>query len=1121
MVSSWLAERIAAMDRAPTELSNALAANDPAPRAADEVAQLRRDLAEANERQAIQDNRLLVRDRELQLLRHSHEQLVSTLDAASDGILTLRYSDNSLYYNIRFVELWGIPEEQLDALDDAALVAFQAARVKNPEALLSSIAQRRANPDTEDYCVIELLDGRVLERHVLPQRLHGRCVGSVITYRDITDRMRYEEKMMFNHLVLENSPPMYWIDRDTGTLVYANPAFCRSLGFQPEEMLGMKISEYDAQSRQENLADLEENLQKAKGPVSFDSRHRRKDGSLCDVRLWAFKAESAKKSIYVITARDVTAQKRAEQDKKRQQAMVLSLINSMPDPVFYKDPEGRYLGCNEAYTTMSGRPMSEIVGMTCFDLFPAQEAESIHARDKATLFSLQRRCSENWITYPNGRRVLFETQVSPLWDENAEPRGVLGICRNITERKLAEEDIRRSKELAEEATRMKSDFLANMSHEIRTPMNAIIGLSHLVLKTDLAPRQRDYITKVQTSGQHLLGVINDILDFSKVEAGKLDLEQADFQLEKLLDNMSSLIGEKSHEKGLELVFEVAPDVPTCLVGDSLRLGQILLNYANNAVKFTEKGEIVVSVRASERTETDVLLNFRVRDSGIGLAPEQMERLFQSFSQADTSTTRKFGGTGLGLAISKKLAELMGGEVGVESEYGKGSSFWFSARLGIGTARARELLPNPDLRGRRALVVDDNQYARAVMVDMLEGMTFATVQVPSGADAVEEVRRAAARGAPYDVIYLDWRMPGMDGMETARRIKAMGLASPPLFLMVTAYGNEELLREAGAIGIDSVLVKPVNASVLFDTTMGALGGRRDGVAAGSSESGPADGRLAALRGARVLLVEDNDINQLVARELLEDLGLVVEVADNGQIALDMVQQAPYDLVFMDMQMPVMDGVTATREIRRIDRLEALPIAAMTANAMEQDRRKCLESGMNDFLVKPIDPQQLRTLLVRWIRPMASREAAATVPAALEPTPSAVPVAPAPVAAARLGLDGLPQGIDGLDTKLGLSRMAGKKTLYLAMLKRYVAGQKPLGGELRTALGAADLATAERLAHTCRGVSGNVGATLVQARAEALELALREGAPAAQVEQHLAQLEAPLAALVQALEEAQLA
>jgi len=304
---------------------------------------------------------------------------------------------------------------------------------------------------------------------------------------------------------------------------------------------------------------------------------------------------------------------------------------------------------------------------------------------------------------------------------------------------------------------------------------------------------------------------------------------------------------------------------------------------------------------------------------------------------------------------------------VESEFGKGSSFWFSARLGISTARERNLMPNPELRERRALVVDDNAYARAVMVNMLEGMTFTAMQVPSGAAAVEEVRRAAAQATPYDVIYLDWRMPGMDGMETARRIKALGLEARSLILMVAAYGNEELLQQANAIGIDNVLVKPVSASTLFDITMSALGERQGIRAMADSEAGQADERLVALHGARVLLVEDNDINQLVATKLLEDFGLVVDVAGNGQIALDMVQQASYDLVFMDMQMPVMDGVTATREIRKIRALQKLPIAAMTANAMQQDRQKCLDAGMNDLVAKPINVQDLRALLLRWVHP----------------------------------------------------------------------------------------------------------------------------------------------------------
>ncbi|MDP3761558.1 MAG: response regulator [Ramlibacter sp.] len=1086
------------MDRAPTDISHALAAACGAPSPDDELAQARLALAQARDRMAAAETRLDIRTRELALLRNSHELLVSTLDAASDGILTLQYSDNSMYYNIRFVELWGIPEDELSNLDSGKLVEFQATRVKDPEDLRAHIEMRRQNPDSEDLSLIELKDGRMLERHVIPQRIHGKCVGSVITFRDITDRLRYEEKMMFNHAVLENSPPMFWIDRDSGELSYANPAMCKHLGYPIEELLGVKIPFYDADFGEDGVATLETNIRAAQGPISFDSRHRRQDGAIRDVRLWAFRTEAGGKSIFVLTVRDVTAQKLAEQEKRRQEATLKSLIDSISDLIFYKDRAGRYLGCNTAYAAMVGRAVDDVRGLTCHDLFDKDIAESMDERDSRAMALLQEQSSECWVTTSDGQRVLYDTVVSPLWDEKGEAQGLLGISRNITERRRNEEEIRHAKELAEEATRMKSDFLANMSHEIRTPMNAIIGLSHLVLKTDLTTRQRDYIAKVQTSGQHLLGVINDILDFSKVEAGKLDLEQRDFELEKLLDNTGSLISEKSHAKGLELVFEVAPDVPVNLVGDSLRLGQILLNYANNAVKFTEKGEIVISVRASERTEKDVLLHFRVHDTGIGLTPEQAGRLFQSFSQADTSTTRRFGGTGLGLAISKKLAELMGGEVGVESEYGKGSTFWFSARLGIGTAIRRELMPNPDLRGRRALVVDDNDHARAVIVDMLQGMTFLVSEVASGSAAVEEVLRAAGAGHPYDVAYLDWRMPGMDGMETARRIRSLGLASPPMFLMVTAYGREEVLKEAEGAGIENVLVKPVSASILFDTTMGVLGGRR--VAQRAPALDIADHRLAAVRGARILLVEDNDINQQVARELLEDSGVVVDVADHGQIALEQIQRNTYDLVFMDMQMPVMDGVTATREIRKLPGLAALPIVAMTANAMEQDRRKCLDAGMNDFLVKPIDPAELTAILLRWAR---NRRVRTSSPATAGPAADAAP-------------GDLPAGIDGLDTALGLSRMLGKKSLYVAMLRRYVAGQEPVVREIREAWRSGDKATAERLAHTTKAVSGNVGATLVQDRAAALEGAFREGREGDVVERLVCELEVPLWDLLRALE-----
>ena len=793
---------------------------------------------------------------------------------------------------------------------------------------------------------------------------------------------------------------------------------------------------------------------------------------------------------------------RTQAESIRNAQLLRSSIDTMEDAFALFDQDDRLALCNQRYRDMYPLCADLMVPGTPFETIVRTGAE--RGQYDAAIGRVDAWVAERMAIHRQPASQLTQRltdgQILRIVERRTPEGYTVGFCILITE-------IVRAKEIAEEATRMKSDFLANMSHEIRTPMSAIIGLSHLVLKTDLTARQRDYIAKVQTAGQHLLGVINDILDFSKVEAGKLDLEHTNFELERLLDNTGNLISEKSHAKGLELVFEVAPDVPPNLVGDSLRLGQILLNYANNAVKFTEKGEIVISVRASERTEKDVLLHFRVQDTGIGLTHEQMSRLFQSFSQADTSTTRKFGGTGLGLAISKRLAELMGGEVGVESEFGKGSTFWFSARLGIGSVARRELLPNPDLRGRRALVVDDNDHARAVIIDMLEGMTFLTTEVASGAAAVQEVRRAAGAGHPYDVVYLDWRMPGMDGMETARRIRLLGLATTPMFLMVTAHGREEVLKEAEDAGIQNVLVKPVNASILFDATMSVLGGRRLEQSQDADQPGEVDERLAALRGARILLVEDNDISQQVARELLEDAGLIVDVAGNGQIALELVQKFSYDLVFIDMQMPVMDGVTATREMRKQDRLEHLPIVAMTANAMEQDRRKCVDAGMNDFLVKPIDPQDMWTILVRWVRPRRAAPAVATA------TPARAQ--PAAVQGSAPAHDGLPHGIPGLDTTLGLSRMMGKKPLYLAMLRRYTVGQQDVVRDIRKALAAGDATTAERLAHTTKAVSGNVGATLIQERATALEAALRQGQGAQQAEPLLAELEAPMSELLAAL------
>ncbi|MFZ6862632.1 response regulator [Undibacterium sp. Ji67W] len=674
--------------------------------------------------------------------------------------------------------------------------------------------------------------------------------------------------------------------------------------------------------------------------------------------------------------------------------------------------------------------------------------------------------------------------------------------------KHAEEDKRR----AEDATAAKSAFLANMSHEIRTPMNAIIGMNHLVLKTSLDTKQRDYLLKVQQSSQHLLRIIDDILDLSKVEAGKLELDIHPFDLEQVLIKVANLVDEKASSKGLELLFDISSDVPLRLLGDALRLSQMLINYTNNAIKFTSAGEINLIVRVKERDEQSVLLYFAVRDTGIGLSEEQINRLFKEFQQADTATSRQYGGTGLGLAITKILATQMSGDVGVDSRLGEGSCFWFTARLGLTDEVGRELRLQVDLRGKRVLVVDDAESTREVMEEMLGSMSFIVAVADSGEAAIKEIARADAAGKPYEIVLLDWKMPGLNGLETAHQIYQMDLLHIPELAILTAFGREDVADEARLIGIRTVLSKPIGPSMLFDSMMGLLEGTAGTEAQHHQNFSEAD--LQSIAGARILLAEDNELNQQVVIDLLGDAGLKVQIADNGKVACAMAETGKYDLILMDMQMPVMDGIEAARTIKSFPSCANTPIVAMTADVMQGVRELCIGAGMIDHVAKPIEPDQLFQVLLRLIRPrtLVPNNARGAGESVLTPPLNAIGglqkelMSPDEV---------IPAQIEGLDIESGMRRVLGRVPRYWRMLKGFAYTQADAVKKMREALSRNDFDETLRIAHTLRGLAGNIGSSSLVAATDLFEHSINAKNNSDELERHLHQLEQVLLTQISAI------
>ena len=942
-------------------------------------------------------------------------------------------------------------------------------------------------------------DGSLFEGHITiaPTDPLNPTRSVIAAIADISERKKAEKSLRQSEktarALLKATPEGALLLDIEGTVLETNSVAARLLGTSVEETVGKLFTDLLPEELSENMKQQTGEVFRWGTPTRFVETFR---GRFLDNTLYPLFDQDGNVIRLAVFLRDITDQKLAEQalkdgeerlrklyeESKKSEEIYRSLLNSSADAVVIFDLEGRTTYVNPSFTRIFGWTMEEVEGRR-IDFVPKSEREATTEVIRSVVWEGKPWSDFETKRYTKGGEILdVSVSASRHNDHEGNPVGTMVILRDITERKRAEgklaEALQTAKDLREQAessSMAKSDFVANMSHEVRTPMNAIIGLTELALRSEPSPKMKDYLTKISSSSRNLLGIINDILDFSKIEAGKLDLESVDFDLRDVVGGLTDLLGDAASRKGLEFLAVVGPDVPCALTGDPLRLGQVLTNLTNNAVKFTEEGEIVVKATLVEKDRHKATIDFSVKDSGIGIEPEKIAKLFQSFTQADGSTTRKYGGSGLGLTICKRLIEMMGGRIRVESEPGTGSTFTFRLELVRQPVAEGGLYKGlPDLEGLKVLVVDDNRMAREILLEMLKSFSFEAVAVGSGEEALTEIF-AASKETPYDLVLMDFNMPGMNGIETSIRIdNDVRLTQPvPKIIMVTVHGTEAVMKQAEQAGLEGFLTKPVNQSLLFDTIM-EIFGRKVERTVSLRESREPDGVCAEpLRGTRILLAEDNEINQQVATEILESVGARVHIAHNGLEAIKAATESDFDAVLMDIQMPEMDGYEATQKIRANPHSQNLPIIAMTAHALKGDREKCLAAGMNDHLTKPIGIDEVVSTLAHWIDAMRTSSE----------RPDSESISPKPVEEPPL-----PQSVAGLRIQSALRRFGGNTGLLLKILGNFVCDYPHVVDEIKDALAKGDMELGKRLAHTLKGVAANIGADDLSKAAGDLESSL---------------------------------
>lgn len=861
-------------------------------------------------------------------------------------------------------------------------------------------------------------------------------------------------------------------------VVFWNPAAEKMFGYSAQEAIGRDIHDLVAppearDQAREGMARFSRSGEGTVVGVVMDFEAMRKDGS-------RFSVERAVSSFFhqgewyaVGSIRDVTDRKKTEEELKR-----LSLVAQHTDnAVVISDGDGRAQWVNDAFTRITGYRLDEVFGKKPGRLLQGRNTDVKTVQFISEQLRKGLGFQAELLNYAkDGREYWLSLDVQPVFDDEGEISNFIAVESDITQQKQLEGDLLDARDAADAANLAKSEFLARMSHEIRTPMNAIMGLGHLALNTELNSQQRDYLQKIYSSAESLLGIINDILDFSKIEAGQMTLEAVRFNLDEVLQDVRNLMGFTAEEKGLRLAVHVGENVPRGIEGDSLRLKQVLTNLVSNAVKFTHEGEVAVRVTLAEQgeqSEDKVSLHFEIRDSGIGMTPEQLSRLFRSFAQADESTTRKYGGTGLGLAICKRLVELMGGDIQVDSEEGTGSVFFFDLTFDRSDEVVSWRMTRSELRGRHVLVVEDSRTSMEIFSSQLKSLGLKVSEAYSGMQAVEFIKNHGEGEDAVEVAFIDWKMAGMDGLETAGAIQRLTtLEQKPAVVIFTAYDRSLARQHGQGLDIDAYLDKPVNSSDLVDVLMQIFRGddktqERVGLDISQYEG--------LFKDVPILLVEDNAINQQVATELLSKAGFVVDVAHNGLQALGKLERGQYAAVLMDIQMPEMDGIEATQRIRRDARFDALPIIAMTAHALEGDRQRSLEAGMNEHVSKPIEPEKLFAVLQSIL---SEQESLLRVrPDEQQASASA----PAPVSAEKP----FPTELPGVEIQTGLTRVGGKRSFYIKLLGQFIEEYSGVVDELKGFESEENYTEARRVAHTIKGVGGNLGMSGIQETAYALE------------------------------------